>query len=509
MHPRLRLAILAAAVAVLAVIVGLQVADESYFLGEIVVCGLLWLVAERLQGPLPDAWGLAALLVGYIVGNRGFAQFFLRPNLPLLPAEAGLLVCAPLLIFRMAFKQAAALQRDGLNFAILAWMLLGAVRLPFDLRQYGFIALRDSATVYYASFFFIAQAFCRHEASRSLLRRALRLAFLLLPVVSVALSLAPEFFLTMFTWRGVPLVYHKGDLVATYLSSGFFFFWAMREAGAHRAWLIPAAVCLLMSPTMGSPRAAMFGTVMVTLIWLIARRPRLLLFQVGAVTAGFAAVLLVLVSYGNKDLRETTAYSVYEHAISIVDFEGTGTYLHAETGDPGNNNRFRLVWWNSVAQETLQKSPAFGLGFGADLAARFLVDYNLVEAEDFVTRSPHSVIMTVFGRMGTLGLLLFLTIAAMMARSAWPAFRRRDFDAMGLWSVTWVLWFSACFGVVLEGPMGAVVFWTVLGMANATTAAEQAQRETADGASHEPTTADSPAAPLPNAGTAVLLQPAP
>jgi hypothetical protein len=25
---------------------------------------------------------------------------------------------------------------------------------------------------------------------------------------------------------------------------------------------------------------------------------------------------------------------------------------------------------------------------------------------------------------------------------------------------------SACFGVVLEGPMGAVVFWSVLGLAN-------------------------------------------
>jgi hypothetical protein len=447
--------------------------------------------------------------VGYIVGNRGFAQLFLLPNFPLLPAEAGLLVCTPMLIFRMAFKQAAALRRDGLNLAILAWMLLGAARLPFDLHQYGFVALRDSAMVYYACFFFIAQAFCRHDASRSLLRRAMQFAFLLLPVVSVALSLAPEFFLTMFTWRGVPLIYHKGDLVATYLASGFFLFWAMRETGAHRAWLIPAAVCLLMSPTVGSPRAAMFSTAMVTIIWLLARRLRLLLFQVGVVTAGLATVLLVWVFHENKDLRETTAYSVYEHAISIVDFEGKGTYLHAETGDPGNNNRFRLVWWNSVAQETLEKSPVFGLGFGADLAARFLADYNLVEAEDFVTRSPHSVIMTVFGRMGLLGLGLFLTIAVMMARSTWPAIRRRDFDAMGLWSVTWILWFSACFGVVLEGPMGAVVFWTALGMASATTAAEQEQREEEDAASHVPPAADSPAAPLPNAGTAVLLQQAP
>ena len=45
---------------------------------------------------------------------------------------------------------------------------------------------------------------------------------------------------------------------------------------------------------------------------------------------------------------------------------------------------------------------------------------------------------------------------------------------------------SACFGVVLEGPMGAVVFWTILGLAHSQTAEEpeataplQADRETA------------------------------
>jgi len=101
---------------------------------------------------------MTALLVGYLVGSRGFAQFFLLPNFPLLPAETGLLICVPVLVLRLAFKQTTALVRDGLNFAILAWILMGAARLPLDLRRYGLVALRDFAMVYYASFFFIAQA---------------------------------------------------------------------------------------------------------------------------------------------------------------------------------------------------------------------------------------------------------------------------------------------------------------------------------------------------------------
>jgi hypothetical protein len=229
---------------------------------------------------------------------------------------------------------------------------------------------------------------------------------------------------------------------------------------------------------------------------------KLLAFQLGVV----AAVLLVMwpiLSFLHQDVKETPVYSAYEHAISIFDFSGTGTYLHTDSGDPSDNNRFRRVWWRSVADETIERSPFFGLGFGADLAARFLTNYDLVGAEDFTARSPHSVIMTVFGRMGTLGLLLFLTIAAMMARSTMLAFRQRDYRTMGLWSVVWVLWFSACFGVVLEGPMGAVVFWTILGMASATSAAEPELREAETVASAAPSAADSPAAPLPNAGTAV------
>jgi hypothetical protein len=54
---------------------------------------------------------------------------------------------------------------------------------------------------------------------------------------------------------------------------------------------------------------------------------------------------------------------------------------------------------------------------------------------------------------------------------------------LGWWSVAWVMLTSGCFGVVLEGPMGAVVFWTALGMANVTSAevaedAETTQAET-------------------------------
>ena len=74
--------------------------------------------------------------------------------------------------------------------------------------------------------------------------------------------------------------------------------------------------------------------------------------------------------------------------------------------------------------------------------------------------------------MGGVGLAALLAIIAAMTLQTWRALRDRTTDptAVGLWCAAWVIFTSACFGVVLEGPMGAVVFWSLLGMANAMTA---------------------------------------
>jgi O-antigen ligase len=125
-----------------------------------------------------------------------------------------------------------------------------------------------------------------------------------------------------------------------------------------------------------------------------------------------------------------------------------------------------VVWWIDVCDETFHTNPVFGLGFGSDLAARFLADYDLLSDETFSARSPHSMIVTTFGRMGFLGLAIWLGVSTGMARVVWRLFRRGDPDDLGLASVACVIWFSSCVGVVLESPMGAVIFWTVLGLAN-------------------------------------------
>lgn len=465
MNPSLRTAVIACVGALAAIIMGFGIADEHLLFSVLVVGALLWATMEWIRGALPEAWMLAWAVFGYIVGNRGFAQFSLSSDLPLLPAEAVLLVTVPAMGARMAFGQVQAVFRDSLNYALLAWIVIGAARLPLDLAAHGFYALRDFAMVYYAVFFFLAQACAGHAASVRLLRSTLTVTFVALPVVAAAEQLAPGFFLTHFTFRGIPFIYHKSDLLAAYLAAGFFWLWTRYELTRQKLWLVPAAACLLMLGTTASSRAAMFALFLVTVMWMIARRWRIVAAQVLIVGAAASAVVLVS-ALSNRSIQQTAVYSAYEHVLSIGDLRGTGTYVNEESGNPGQNNRFRLTWWNTVCRDVIAQNPVFGLGFGYDLAARFLVEYELIAAEDFTTRSPHSMMVSVFGRMGGLGLAAWLAVAVGMGGLTLRCFRLGQSDAIGFVCIAWVLWFSACVGVVLEGPMGAVVFWTVLGLAN-------------------------------------------
>ena len=90
-------------------------------------------------------------------------------------------------------------------------------------------------------------------------------------------------------------------------------------------------------------------------------------------------------------------------------------------------------------------------------------------ADDFTDRSPHSIVVSTIGRMGVVGLLALVALVAAIAVRTWRAMRNplTARTSLGLWAGVWTILVSACFGVVLEGPMGAVVFWSLLGILNA------------------------------------------
>ncbi len=469
MHPRLRFWLIVALGATAGVVVSFGLAQEIYALAILLVLLIGWLVLEWLGGPRPEAWVLAVALAGYVVANRGFAHLQLVSQLPVFPAEAALLAGLAAGLLRMAFRQTALVIRDSLNASILVWMLLGAARLWSDIGAHGAVALRDFATIIYALFFFLAQSLARHPASARLLRHTALGSLAALPIVYLLFSRFPGFFLQTLQFRGAPLIYYKDDLVAANLFAAFFLLLTATWPAALRLGLALAAYATAF--TINSSRAAIVGLLVTSAWWAVARRwtP----WRIQAAAAPLALVVLALVAVvQNRDFKESKLYTFYEHVASMVDFSGTGQYSSEDRRYVGDNNRFRLVWWRAVAEETREGGPVFGLGFGADLTSRFLRTYEFDLGDEFTTRSPHSIVLTVLGRMGLTGLVAFGCIVVAMALRTLRLARlaRTDDSALvplGWWSVSWVMFVSACFGVVLEGPMGAILFWTSLGLANA------------------------------------------
>lgn len=505
MNPFLRTAIAAGLGSVLAVWIGFGVANQDYTFALVATAIGLWALLEWLRGPLPEAWVLAAALFGYLIGNRGFAQLSLSNQLPLLPAEAALLCGATAVAIRTALHRTSAFNRDSLNVTLGLWFLLGLARLWIDVRTHGAVALRDFATVYYALFFFIAQSLARHAASLRLLRFTVLAAALVLPVSYLVYRQFPDFVFANLVFRGGPLIFYKDDLVAAYLFAGFFLF----STVPHWPTLLRYGFATLSygaAFTIDSSRAAIVGLAVTSVWWAFARRWAPWRLQAVLVPAAALGLLIVALT-SEKEFERSRFFALYEHVRSIVDVAGTGSYRSADREYVGDNNRFRAFWWRAVTEETMEYGPVFGLGFGANLTERFVRTYQLDLGEEFNVRSPHSIFFTVLGRMGLVGLVAWLAVvAAMIVRTrrlvlsiaADPA----ALPVLGWWSVAWLLLVSGSFGVVLEGPMGAVLFWTALGLANGLTPRPgDAPAETPDAAaaaiSDSATIDDAPISPAP------------
>lgn len=450
---------------VLAAWVGLSIAQEELFVPLLVlgICGLLLLNVTQPK-PIPTLL-LGVILVGYIAGNRGFAQLFLAPSVPLLPAELVLLVGTLSLVARSALHRQLPFRADAAGLVLLGWLLYGAVRLAVDFRSYRFEALRDSAMVYYAVFFYLAREAGQDPAARKFLRRCILTGCLLLLVLLYPFEQFPDFFLSILTFRGVPIIFYKGDLVGIFLAVGAVLLYLKAEA-ERSWWPLAASLAFAGATLLTNNRASMLGLAAATALLALGGRWRFAAWQAGA--GAVAAVIVLFTAYvSEKPLEQTQLYGFYERVASIIDPAGQRQYLNEESANKGDNNLFRFVWWQAVLDETVAGNPYTGLGFGHDLAERFVREYYPDSGDEFTARSPHNIILTIFARMGAIGLLIFLGFIGLMATRTVRAIRGANPEIMGYWCSAWVILVSACFGVVLEGPMGAVVFWTLLGLASA------------------------------------------
>src|ERR1039458_9688458 len=163
-------------------------------------------------------------------------------------------------------------------------------------------------------------------------------------------------------------------------------------------------VVVLFSNSRAAVLALFFDVAVLLLIWLIFRSGRMLRWL--AVLSAIGIVALVADALIPRNLGKTSQlYRLYENARTVTDITGTYVPQTANLSDKPDNNSFRMIRRKAVIDETRDNNPWFGLGFGHDLAERFAMIYYPDETEDFSVRSPHSIVVSIFARMGVVGLV--------------------------------------------------------------------------------------------------------
>jgi hypothetical protein len=169
-----------------------------------------------------------------------------------------------------------------------------------------------------------------------------------------------------------------------------------------------------------------------------------------------------------------TEFEVYipgakDRAISfqqLIDNLGSVTGQSKEAGLEGTKE-WRLEWWKDIVNYTVHGKYFWsGKGFGINLA-----EVDGYEVGDGTLRSPHNVHMTILARMGVPGICLWAGLHLFYGVSLLLAYLRARLSGNERWTTffMFVLAFWAAFlingsfDVFIEGPMGGIWFWTIVG----------------------------------------------
>jgi hypothetical protein len=379
---------------------------------------------------------------------------------------AGLLLIAP------QIKRTDFLRRTRtLTIAIAGFMALGGVLTVLSYPQWRINALRDAAIWYYALFYFIGLGLASQKAVADRVWYLLR-NFWMLALVWNTADLLLQHTLSqsgpIVPFRGVPLFFNARDEAGQNLALGAMIVLCtgtLSKRPVMRAVLVPVALVGLAVFATSEGRAMRIG------IGSGAGVVLLLSFAASGMPH-FNTRLLKLALVGIPVLALVAA-AAPDQVVTIAHLD---RFAQADPYDPQGTAGWRMIWWQRLYAEVMKRNPAFGLGFGESLH----VYHPLLKdsQEEFVIRSPHNFNITIFTRMGVVGLLLWLTIVvagigSLFGRvwrgsSGGQTYTPERRDELTFWVFMLVCTVvNSSLGVLMEGPVLGIWFWFALGFASA------------------------------------------
>ena len=357
-----------------------------------------------------NAFGLG--LSGLIVLNYGFQMIRVPPSgagVPLM--EILMFAAAPFVITRSVLRD---FSRSAVAIPLLLWLVWGGVRVLSCIPEFGMKAVRDGLPVLESTFLVFGFAM----ASKSLVFRSylrwmpylIAVIFgyaLLAPFASLLQPLSP----TLPSTQGipVPILFMFGNSafllvpVAAYL-------WVRGTVNGRPAVWTPA-ICIGVALVLFPSRSLllMIGAMIATLLVLGGRDQALALVTILAV-AVVSIGGIVLLSYlgvtiaGRLGQMNPEDYLRLARELMIWERFDRGTTI-------SSGGEERIDWWLDIINRNLESASnfVFGVGYGEPLM-------DGVFHGGKITREPHNSWVSVFGRSGIFGLLIFVYLCIAIVR---------------------------------------------------------------------------------------------
>lgn len=383
----------------------------------------------------------------YAYFNKGIAYTFL--------AEITLLLGFALVLFDL--RNYTFISNKGSRL-MLFFIFVAFCSVLYNLRRYPLYGiLQDASMFFYAGFAFLLFYLQDHH---ELIKQKIFAVYTYYPAVVLLnfllVSYVP-FFQEFKLFGDIPLLLYKyGDMSVHLLITTLLLLFGYIKTGRLFLWFTIFTIAYLFLVVASYNRAGMLSFVAGICIFLYTYRKR---FSLPAVSSYLKIapllIVLVLVSYANTKVEENfqgRTLGLQQLGQNIVSIFSTDL-----DGPLADNKVWRLAWWFQILRDAIKPEHLlFGQGVGVNLA---LIGEIKVENESL--RAPHNFHLNILARFGWIFFFVWMYWIWYHVKRIHA--KENEFIVMLLIIMTSFL-INASFDVYLEGPMGALPFWTCVGL---------------------------------------------
>lgn len=448
-----------------ALVGGLAIANLTILLaclGVAALLGLCWLGLVFVRRAGLEMWQVFAMMAisGYLLLNYGFENLTIHVGgFPFIIGYALMYGALALAVISSRHLISRALKEPAV-LCIVAFLILAFLHLIVDIPHYGLWAVRDATICLDGMFVLVGLAWAMKPDSIVLVTKWLMAVFFL----NMLLGFTQPWQEHLWNWSPESGVFLKVPIFGNYngigdiLVAGALFCICVGAYVIKRpSWLMEVLAALqFLGMAIAQVRRMYVATGVVLLLLLLLGEGKKFAKLFVLIPTAVVAILLVTVVGGvqiNGRIGPVDLNFFKDHLRSIETSDGT----------PGSARESRFIMVDE-AMEHFYANPVLGFGFGQPLLSE--VD----QRNGSIGRVPHDSSVTYMVRLGSVGLLVWITFHFSLFRRFFYAFRQRHSADPHVYA--FILWFFLYYILVMitsfveapfEFPSGAVPFFFFTG----------------------------------------------